>query len=68
MESFLIKGLQVILALGLLVVVHEFGHYIFARLFGIRADRFFLLFNPWSSFVTYDPLSKKWTFFSRNTT
>lgn len=68
MESFLIKGLQVILALGLLVVVHEFGHYIFARLFGIRADRFFLFFNPWFSIVTYDPLSKKWTFFSRNST
>ncbi len=29
MESILIKGAQLILALGLLVIIHEFGHYFF---------------------------------------
>lgn len=66
MESFLIKGAQLILALALLVIIHEFGHYFFARLFGIRADRFYLFFNPTFSIVTYDPLTKKWSFFKRN--
>ena len=68
MESILIKGAQLILALSLLVVIHEFGHYLFARIFGIRADRFYLFFNPKFSLVTYDPLSRKWSFFKRNTT
>ena len=35
MESFLIKALQFIIALAFLVIIHEFGHYIFARIFGI---------------------------------
>ncbi len=43
------------LALGLLVAVHEFGHYIFARIFGIRVEKFFLFFNPRLSLVRYVP-------------
>lgn len=41
----LIKTLQVILALSLLIVIHEFGHFTFAKLFGIRVDKFFLFFD-----------------------
>lgn len=41
----LIKAVQVILALSLLVVIHEFGHFLFARIFGIRVDKFFLFFD-----------------------
>ncbi len=41
----LIKTLQVILALAILIVVHEFGHFIFAKIFGIRVDKFFLFFD-----------------------
>ena len=41
----LIKTLQVILALGILIIVHEFGHFFFAKLFGIRVDKFFLFFD-----------------------
>ena len=41
----LIKTLQVILALAILIVVHEFGHFLFAKLFGIRVDKFFLFFD-----------------------
>ena len=41
----LIKTLQVILALAILIVIHEFGHFFFAKLFGIRVDKFFLFFD-----------------------
>ena len=41
----LIKTLQVILALSTLILIHEFGHFIFAKMFGIRVDKFFLFFD-----------------------
>lgn len=41
----LIKTLQVILALALLIVFHELGHFLFAKLFGIKVDKFFLFFD-----------------------
>ena len=43
----LMKTLQVILALGLLILIHEFGHFFFAKLFGIRVDKFYLFFDAW---------------------
>lgn len=43
------------LALSLLVVVHEFGHYIFARIFGIKVEKFYLFFNPWFSIFKWTP-------------
>lgn len=55
METFFIKALQLIVALALLVIVHEFGHYIFARIFGIRVEKFYLFFNPRFSLVRYVP-------------
>lgn len=55
METILIKALQLIAALGLLVVIHEFGHYFFARLFGIKVDKFYLFFNPWFSLFKWKP-------------
>ena len=39
------KTLQVILALSALILIHETGHFTFARLFGIRVDKFFLFFD-----------------------
>lgn len=56
MESFLIKALQLIVALVILVTIHEFGHYIFARIFGIKVNRFYLFFNPWFSLIKYNPM------------
>lgn len=56
MESFLIKALQLVVALVILVTVHEFGHYFFARIFGIKVNRFYLFFNPWFSLLKYDPM------------
>ena len=43
----LMKTLQVILALGILILVHEFGHFFFAKIFGIRVDKFYLFFDAW---------------------
>ena len=41
------KTLQVILALGILILIHEFGHFFFAKIFGIRVDKFYLFFDAW---------------------
>ena len=41
----LLKTLQVILALSVLIIFHEFGHYFWARVFGIRVEKFFLFFD-----------------------
>lgn len=51
----LIKIAQVVLALSLLILIHEFGHFLFARLFKIRVDKFYLFFNPWFSLVKFKP-------------
>ena len=40
-----IKILQVILALSVLIIIHEFGHYLWARLFKIRVEKFYLFFD-----------------------
>lgn len=45
METFGIKALQLIAALALLVIIHEFGHYILARAFGIKVEKFYLFFD-----------------------
>ncbi len=49
MSEFLIKAAQLITALSILVVLHEFGHYIPAKLFKTRVEKFYLFFNPWFS-------------------
>ncbi len=59
METFLIKAFQLMMALAILVTVHEFGHYIFARIFGVRVEKFYLFFNPWFSLFKYTPKKKE---------
>ncbi len=49
MNEVLIKALQLILSLSLLIIVHEFGHFFFARIFKTRVEKFYLFFNPWFS-------------------
>ncbi|MEN8929163.1 MAG: RIP metalloprotease RseP [Flavobacteriales bacterium] len=44
---------QLILALAILVVLHELGHFIPARLFKIRVEKFYLFFNPWFSLFKF---------------
>ena len=41
----LFKALQVILALSTLVFIHELGHFLWAKIFGIRVDKFYLFFD-----------------------
>ena len=55
MEVFLIRLLQFMLAISLLVLLHELGHFTFAKLFKVRVTRFYLFFNPQFHIVsTYD--------------
>lgn len=51
MSSFWIRLIQLVLSLTILVVFHEFGHYLFSRLFGVRVDKFYAFFNPRFSLV-----------------
>ena len=45
--EIIIKAGQLLLSLSILVLLHEFGHFIFARLFRTRVEKFYLFFNPW---------------------
>lgn len=64
--EILIKAAQLVLALVILVTVHEFGHYIFARMFGVKVNRFYLFFNPWFSILRYDPMKGTLELFAKN--
>ena len=44
--DILIKASQFIMSLSLLVILHEFGHFIPAKLFKTRVEKFYLFFNP----------------------
>ena len=41
----MVRALQLIMALSLLVLIHEFGHFLFARVFKVRVDKFYLFFD-----------------------
>ncbi|MCD8186168.1 MAG: site-2 protease family protein, partial [Rikenellaceae bacterium] len=49
----LIKILQFVCALSLLVIIHELGHFLFAKLFKCRVEKFYLFFNPWFSLFKF---------------
>ncbi len=51
--EILIKASQLILSLSILVVLHELGHFIPARIFKTRVEKFYLFFNPWFSLFKY---------------
>lgn len=51
----MIKALQLILSLSILVIVHEFGHFFFARLFKVRVEKFYLFFDPWFALFRFKP-------------
>ncbi|MBC5644108.1 RIP metalloprotease RseP [Parabacteroides sp. BX2] len=55
METFLIRALQLILSLSILVLVHEFGHFLFARIFKVRVEKFYLFFDAWFSLFKFKP-------------
>lgn len=68
METFLIRALQLILSLSILVVLHEYGHFFFARLFKVRVDKFYMFFNPTFSLFRAKKINGKWEmkFFAKN--
>ncbi len=49
--EFLIKASQLLMSLSILVVLHELGHFIPAKLFKTRVEKFYLFFDPWFSIV-----------------
>ena len=49
--EILIKGAQLLLSLSILVILHELGHFIPAKLFKTRVEKFYLFFDPWFSLV-----------------
>lgn len=49
MEEIVIKAGQLLLSLSILVILHELGHYIPAKLFKARVEKFYLFFDPWFS-------------------
>ena len=51
--EILIKAAQLVLSLSILVILHEFGHFFFARLFKTRVEKFYLFFDPWFSLFKY---------------
>lgn len=55
MEVFLIRLLQFMLAISLLVLLHEGGHFFFAKLFGVRVEKFYLFFDPWFHIFEFKP-------------
>lgn len=55
METFLIRALQLILSLSLLVIIHEGGHFFFARLFKIRVEKFYIFLTLGFRFSSSNP-------------
>ena len=53
MEEFFIKALGLIMSLSILVILHELGHFIPAKLFGVRVEKFYLFFDPWISLFKF---------------
>lgn len=55
METVLIRALQLMMSLALLVIIHEGGHFFFAKLFKVRVTKFYLFFDPWFSLFKWKP-------------
>jgi regulator of sigma E protease len=51
--EILVKTSQFLLSLSILVILHEMGHFFFAKLFKTRVEKFYLFFDPWFSLFKY---------------
>ena len=51
--DIIIKALQFFLSLSILIIIHEMGHMLPARLFKTRVEKFYLFFNPWFSLFKF---------------
>ena len=56
----MIQAIQLILALSFLVLIHELGHFLFAKIFQVRVEKFYLFFNPWFSLVRFKKFDGRW--------
>ena len=68
--SFWIKTAQFVLSISFLVVIHELGHFICARLCGVRVEKFYMFFNPKFSLIRFKKFDGRWhvALFAPNTT
>lgn len=57
-----IKIFQFILSISILVILHELGHFLPARWFRTRAEKFFLFFDPWFSIFSMKKINGKWQY------
>lgn len=62
MEIFLIRLLQFVLAISLLILMHEGGHFFFAKLFKVRVEKFYLFFDPWFHLFEWKPRNSDTTY------
>ena len=62
MEIFLIRLLQFMLAISILVLLHEGGHFFFSKLFGVRVEKFYLFFDPWFHLFEWKPKKSDTTY------
>ena len=53
--QILVQLLQFFASLSILVIVHEFGHFLMAKLFKVRVEKFYLFFNPWLTLFKFKP-------------
>jgi len=60
--EFWIKAAQLFLSLAILVTLHELGHFLPAKLFKTRVEKFYLFFNPWFSLFRTKKLKGKRVF------
>ncbi|HPG32808.1 MAG TPA: site-2 protease family protein, partial [Lentimicrobium sp.] len=51
--EILVKAAQLLLSLSILVIFHEFGHFITAKIFKTRVEKFYLFFDPWFSLFKF---------------
>lgn len=54
--------LQFFGCLSLLVMIHEFGHFITAKMFGVRVEKFYIFFNPGFSLFSFKPKNSETTY------
>jgi regulator of sigma E protease len=43
--TVIIKILQLLFALSILILVHEFGHFLFAKIFKVKVEKFYIFFD-----------------------
>ena len=64
----MIQAIQLLFALSFLVLIHELGHFTFAKIFHVRVEKFYLFFNPKISILRLKKFDGKWhvKFFAKN--